>query len=66
MDDAKPGWQTTEFWLTLIVTLVSWVVASGIVDKTETDLDNKVLAILVSVLTVLGYNVSRGLAKMRR
>jgi hypothetical protein len=62
-ENVKPGWQTTEFWLTVIAGAVSMVFASGIVE-TGTMID-KALGIVAIVLASLGYSVSRGLAKRK-
>jgi hypothetical protein len=56
----KPGYKTTEFWLALAATLLSALFMSGAVTN------NTVLAIAgiaATILTSLGYSVSRGMAK---
>ena len=60
-DEVKPGWKTSEFWLTIIAGAVSAVFASGLVE-TGTVIE-KALGIAAIVLASLGYSVSRGLAK---
>lgn len=57
----KPGWQTTEFWLTLIATIVGALMASGAVQEGTTLY--QALAFAAVVLTALGYQVSRTLVK---
>ena len=62
----KPGYKTTEFWLTVLVTGCSLLWGAGVVDPdsaaTGTD---KVFGFVVSALAALGYTVSRGLAKQK-
>lgn len=57
----KPGWQTTEFWLTLVATFCSIVMASGFVGPES--LAGTIVGGILAVLSVLGYSVSRALAK---
>lgn len=57
----KPGWKTTEFWLSLAAMLVGAVVASGVVP--EAGPWSQVVGIIAGVLGALGYTVSRGFAK---
>jgi len=49
----KPGWKSTEFWLTLVINLASGLVALGIVGE-GTKLGQG-LALGVATLTTLGY-----------
>ncbi len=57
----KPGYKTTEFWLTIAVNVGAALLISGAlpVEGPAT----QVIAALVSGLTNAGYGVSRGLAK---
>jgi hypothetical protein len=55
----KPGYKTTEFWLTLIVQIL--VLTQGVVPA-ETK-SGKVIALALMVLAQLGYSSSRGMAK---
>ena len=59
----NPGYKTTEFWLALAANLVGAVFASGIIEQTATQWDNKIVGLLAMVLASLGYGVSRGIAK---
>ena len=63
MDEVKvkPGWKTTEFWMSSIAALLGIAYASGLIGA-DTGVD-KVLGIVASTLAGLGYAVSRGLAK---
>jgi len=57
----KPGYKTTEFWLSLLAIVLGVLLASGYIgDETGT---GKALAFAASALTALGYNISRGMVK---
>lgn len=57
--ETKPGYKTTEFWLSLVAVIIGAVLASG--------LDNpvvlKVAGIAASVLTAMGYSLTRAKTK---
>ena len=57
----KPGYKTTEFWLSAAAALVGLLIASGAFEETSTV--GKVIALAASSLAALGYSVSRGIAK---
>lgn len=57
----KPGYQTTEFWLSTAATLVGLLIASGIVPTTGTW--PQIVGLITGVLSALGYTVSRGNVK---
>lgn len=57
----KPGYKTTEFWLTLVASLVGLALASGLI-PVESEMF-KIVGLAGSVLTSMGYQVSRGTAK---
>lgn len=57
----KPGYKTTEFWLTLLVTVLGAAMASGLIP--EGGLWAKVVGAAMSVLGALGYQASRTFAK---
>jgi hypothetical protein len=59
--EVKPGWKTTEFWLSAIVTLAGLVVASGAFSDTSSVA--KAVSLIVSGLATLGYTTSRTTAK---
>lgn len=62
--DQKPGYRTSEFWLSLAAVLVGAVMASGLLDGLAPD--NawvRVLGIVASILGALGYQVSRTMTK---
>ena len=62
-NDIKPGWKTTEFWLTVCVTLASLLWGADVLDPDGLRTANKVFGFVVAALAGIGYTVSRGLAK---
>lgn len=52
----KPGWQTTEFWLTFIAHIVGFLSVSGLLNTTK---EITILAMAASILSQLGYTASR-------
>ena len=62
-NNVKPGYLTTEFWITVVVALSSLLWGAGALDPEGAGTANKVFGLLVSGLSAVGYTVSRGLAK---
>lgn len=56
----KPGYKSTEFWLSSVAAIVGVVMASG---ATTDSVIMKVAGMATLVLAALGYSVSRGMAK---
>lgn len=59
----KPGYKTTEFWLTAAATLLSMLYAAGVIG--DAGASGKVAALVALALTNAGYTVSRGNAKAK-
>ena len=59
----KPGWKTTEFWMTSIVALASLLWGADVLDPEAAGTANKIFGFVVAALGAVGYTVSRGLAK---
>ena len=57
----KPGWQTTEFWLTLIALIVGALLSSGAVQEGTTLY--QAITFAAVILSALGYTVSRSIVK---
>lgn len=57
----KPGWRTSEFWLTLAASVLGAAFASGAIGEGGTLA--KVLGLAATILTTLGYTVVRTNAK---
>lgn len=61
MNEIKPGWKTTEFWLSVIAAIVGLLFAS---DAIPTDSPiAKALGGVATALSAMGYSVARGMAK---
>jgi len=58
----KSGVKTSEFWLTMVATLIGAFMASGMLPENHIAL--KICGIALAALAMLGYNVSRGIAKI--
>ena len=62
--DTKPGYKTTEFWLSLLATLLGFLLASGAMDQVAADSwIARIVGGLVAVLASLGYTASRAKVK---
>ena len=57
----KPGFKTTEFWLTTVAQIVGLLMTSGAFGDESVVM--KALGVAAMVLSTLGYSVSRGMAK---
>jgi len=57
----KPGYKTTEFWLTIAANVVGVLMMANIfpIDSTV----GKIIGVAAMVLSSLGYTVSRSIAK---
>lgn len=61
MKEVKPGYKSTEFYLSALASIVGLLFASGLVES-GTAFD-QVLGFIAMALTAMGYSVSRGIAK---
>ena len=57
----KPGFKTTEFWLSAAATVVGLAIASGIVPTSGTW--PQIVGLVTGVLGAMGYTVSRTAVK---
>jgi hypothetical protein len=57
----KPGYKTTEFWLSVAAMLVGAALASGVFPADSSG--DQILGLAATVLASLGYTVSRTIAK---
>jgi len=62
-NEVKPGWKTTEFWLTSLTVLASLLWGADLLDAEGVGTANKVFGFVVAALGAVGYTVSRGMAK---
>jgi hypothetical protein len=64
VNETKPGYKTTEFWLSLLATLLGFLLASGVMDAApEESWIAKLIGGVVAVLATLGYSASRAKVK---
>jgi hypothetical protein len=61
MNETKPGWQTTEFWLALAAKLLGTLLATGVIGDGTVAM--RIAGVASAVLTSLGYSVSRAIVK---
>lgn len=59
----KPGYQTTEFWMSLAAVILGAIQTSGLLGEGTA---TKVIGAVVAGLAALGYSASRGLVKLGR
>jgi len=59
--ESKPGYKTTEFWLSLVAILVGAALASGAIGLES--VEGTIVAFVASALTAMGYTASRTLGK---
>jgi len=57
----KPGYKTTEFWLSLIAFLLSMLFASGLLH--DGSMAYKIAGLAAMVITSMGYSVNRTIMK---
>lgn len=57
----RPGWKTTEFWLSALASIVGLLMASGIVG--DGSIVAQALGMIATALASAGYAGSRGLTK---
>lgn len=57
----RPGWQTSEFWLTLVAVILTAILSSGAIDDVPTVA--KVISAIVAALAALGYTGGRAMLK---
>jgi fumarate reductase subunit D len=66
-NELKPGYMTTEFWVTVMVQLVGLVAALGYVTSDQssvlTQAVTQIGGIVSMVAAAFGYSLSRGMAK---
>lgn len=61
----KPGYKSTEFWLSLAATIVGFVLASGFLNPADPEEARilQVLGFVAAILAQLGYTASRAYVK---
>lgn len=61
MDTIKPGYKTTEFWLSLLALVLGAVAAAGVLP--DGGLATQVIGGILAILSQLGYTASRAKLK---
>ena len=59
----RPGYKTTEFWLSAIATICGVLYASGVISPEGTTGVEKAITFIASAMAALGYSASRGNVK---
>jgi hypothetical protein len=59
--NVKPGYRTTEFWLSAAASAVGLMIASGAL--AEGSAAETIVGVVASALVALGYSAARGQAK---
>lgn len=63
MDGKKPGWQTSEFYLTLTATVVAMLTASGVIGPQDageiSGAATKIVSGIVGAVSLIAYIASR-------
>ena len=56
----KPGYKTTEFWLSFIAVVMGFVMTSGVLENAGDDsVVAKIVGGVIAVLAALGYTTNR-------
>ncbi len=58
----KPGWKTTEFWMTAIFVVASAAASSGVFGGEDSS-TTKFLGLIAAGIAAAGYSVARGMMK---
>ena len=61
--ELRPGYRTTEFWLTAIAEIVGLLLAGGILSTEGDGAIARILGTIIVVLAALGYTVTRASLK---
>ena len=61
--EIKPGWQTTEFWMSIGVAVVGLLIGYGVLTSEEGDLWLALFAAIIPAIVAVGYSISRAIVK---
>jgi len=59
------GIKSTEFWLTVVTSVVGLLIMTGVVDPDGSSATDQIAGVIVATLSSMGYSISRGLAKSK-
>jgi len=62
--EVKPGYKSSEFWLSTVASVIGLLMASGALDGSDNWV-TKVIGAAITILTALGYNVGRAKIKSK-
>ena len=62
-DEPKKGIRTTEFWFSAVAAIVGLLYASGVIAPDSGG--DKILGLVATILSAMGYTISRGIAKKK-
>lgn len=66
-NDPKPGYKTTEFWVTAVAQVIGILALFGVIEPAKANILSdalvQVVGGLMAALSALGYSISRGQAK---
>ena len=71
--ETKPGWKTSEFWITTLTSILFIAVGFGLIGQEQATqigedgsrLLTELYELIAVAVTVFGYNISRGIAKSK-
>lgn len=63
VNDTKPGWQTSEFWLSFAAMVFGFIASSGVLDDIGNEWLGKIVGLIITILAALGYTASRTVTK---
>ncbi|MCP4887969.1 MAG: hypothetical protein GY904_15295 [Planctomycetaceae bacterium] len=61
MNETKTGIKTSEFWFSAVAAIAGLLYASGVIAPESGG--DKILGLIATVLSAMGYTVSRSIAK---
>ena len=68
MDEGKPGYKTTEFWVSVITGVTGLLVVTGTLNLEQStaigEAAQSISGAVIAVASAFGYAISRGLAKV--
>ncbi len=66
-ETTKPGYKTTEFWVTVVCQILGILALAGVISPEQNtalaDGVSQIVGAVVTALATFGYSISRGLAK---
>lgn len=63
MEPIKPGYLTTEFWMSIGVAVVGLLIGYGVLTSEEADLWLALIAAIIPAIVTVGYSISRAIVK---